>query len=149
MAETDLEQYKMHREEVMLYIQQIFRTELSALLAVGAVYAWLIHEAETVFIEGRLWYVPSCVILLAGFRCSHLVFEMQRIGMFLSHIENVAFKGDGWEHFKRKLSKRWSDQASTSFSTLIWISAFLGSAWMSNYLYHHQPHAAIPSILIH
>ena len=86
-----LEQYKMHREEIMLFIQQMFRTELSAVLAVGAVYAWLIHEAETVHVWGCLWFVPPFVILLSAARCFHLVLEMKRIGRYLSHFEEIAF----------------------------------------------------------
>ena len=135
-----LEQYKLMREEVLLYIQLRYRTEFSTVIAVGLVYGWLIHEAETIHVQLFLWCVPTLITLVAAHHCYHFTKEMHRIGEFLYELENAASAEDarllGWEHHK---GKRF-DKKADFLTICIWMLVLLGSFILSCFLHHHQPH---------
>jgi hypothetical protein len=133
------EQYKALREEIMLYIQQVYRTELSAAVAVGATYAWLLvnksSAAPVIKVPAIVWAIPPFLIFLSLVRCSLLVLEMKRIAIYLKRIEEAAFGSDpqlpGWERFKVSKMGSSFDKKTIATAGFLWVTAQVATVWFS------------------
>jgi len=133
---NQLEQYKMLREEILLYIKQMFLTESWAAIAVGAVYTWLlVHKDTSPQVPSLVWAIPPFVLILGAVRCVHLVMEMHRIGRYLRNIEQAAFGDDlktpGWERFKQSENRHWFDKIQEIIAGLMWVAGIIAAVLFS------------------
>jgi cytochrome c-type biogenesis protein CcmH/NrfF len=69
----------MMREEILLYITQIFKTETMVVLAVGALYGWLALNPEASRSYPLIWFLPPLLVLIGILHCAFLVSELTRI----------------------------------------------------------------------
>jgi hypothetical protein len=126
------DQYKMLREEIMMYIRETYRTEFSAALAVGVVYTWLLLHKGDATAPRVAWFVPPFVLLLSAIRCLTLIVQIRIIASYLRRIEERIFHGDeqlpGWERYMLGGHHRWFINSANLFAVAVWILAILGSA---------------------
>jgi hypothetical protein len=126
------DQYKMLREEIMMCIRETYRTELSAALAVGVAYTWLLLHKSDAAAPRIAWFVPSFVLFVSAIRCLTLTVQIRIIASYLRRIEENTFGSDqhlpGWERYMLSGQKRWFINIANIFAVGVWILAILGSA---------------------
>jgi hypothetical protein len=129
------DEYKALRDEMLQHIQQIYRTETYAAVAVSGCYTWLIlQKHNSVSLPFVIWLIPPTILLLSSLRCLHLVRNMEIIGRYLTLIEKDAFndsKVPGWERFKTDKTNRFLDQQSNILAGGIWVLAIATSIILS------------------
>jgi len=133
---THLDEYKMRHDEIIQYIQEIYRTQLWGAIVIGYVYTWLILNKRKIPFR-FIWFIPSIAILICAFKCLDLTIRINHIGKYLQLIEEVAFGGDvklpGYEHFKLNYQTG-MDTFSEAFSWIAWGFIVLGSFKVSQLL---------------
>lgn len=58
-----IEEFKALRSEIELYLAEIRRLERNTIIAVGTIWAWLLHERVT---DARVWSIPIVLTLHSG-----------------------------------------------------------------------------------
>ena len=129
---THGDEYKMLREEIMLRIKATHQTELFGAIGVGLVYSWLIlHKSD--ISSPILWFIGPTVVLLCAISNFVNIYEMRRIGEYLSRIEEAAFGADekliGWEREQRVQHR--AVNAHFALSVIIWVLVFGVTIWAS------------------
>ena len=134
------DQYKMLRKEIMINIRETYRTELSAALAVGVVYTWLLLHRGEVGAPRVTWFVPPFILLISAIRCLTLTVQIRIIASYLRRIEESVFGGDeqlpGWERYMWGGHQRLFINTANIFAVGVWILAILGSMTASWFLSH-------------
>jgi hypothetical protein len=92
-----LEEYKSLRKEVELYLTESRSQERYTLVAVGAIWAWLILNRID---DLLLWWVPIILTLAVSIRMAAILKHFANINEYLKTVED-EFKVIGWEHKKK------------------------------------------------
>ena len=125
---SQLDQYKMLRDEVMQYMREAYNTQVAAAIAAASVYTWLLLHKHDVP-SRAVWFVPPCVILVGALRAFELTLRIRSIGGYLKRIESCASGPDselsGWEHYKS--AHRWIDISANLSAIIIWSLEFAAS----------------------
>ena len=126
-----LAQYQMLREEIMQYIRDLGHALLMAFIGVGTAYTWLLLHHGTL-IPRILWFVPSCIILVCGFRSVDLSLRIKAIAKYLRSVEEEILGNDakvrGWE---RSQCFKSFGMMSSVLATSLWLIGFLGTIILS------------------
>ena len=127
---TDLDQYKMLREELMQHFREVYRTEISGAIAVGAVYTWLLLHKQGIT-PRAIWFIPPLVIFVCAIRCLALAISIKVIAGYLRRIEEAAFGQDdilpGWERYISERGRRRLLLSFYVFAAVAWGLMFAGS----------------------
>ena len=99
-----LEEFQSLRKEIELYLAECRSQERYTLIALGAIWAWLISNRIH---NGFLWFIPVVLTLSASIRMLAMLGHFNHLGDYIKSTETV-FGTEGWEH-KRK---RWTLGAS-------------------------------------
>lgn len=122
------DQYKMLREEIMLYASEIYRTEVYGSIAVGSIYTWLLLHKNDITTR-PVWFIAPCLIFVCAIRCLIFIVRIKSIAGYLMRIEEIVFKQEdkllGWERYKHCI--RWIDITDNIIAILAWTLAFTGS----------------------
>ena len=115
-----LEEYKNLRKEIEIYITESRTQERYAVLAVAAIWTWLIANHKT---SGALWLVPLLPTALIAFRAVAMQRHFSDLKGYIKDLED-AFGTAGWEHRERK----WNVGVANIVLTLVLLTAAL-VAW--------------------
>ena len=126
---SNLDQYKMLREEIMEHIREANRTGFWGVTAAGIVYAWLIVHKDAS--PPAAWYISPCVILFCGLRILTITLRMRSVAEYLRRIEKIAFgqKSElpGWERYLDENVGHFKLFNSASNAIVFWILMFITS----------------------
>ncbi len=89
-----LEEYKSLRKEIELYLTESRSQERYTLIAVGAIWAWLMINRLT---SGLLWSVPIILTVAASIRMIAILQHFTHMGEYIKALEG-KFTVRGWEH---------------------------------------------------
>jgi hypothetical protein len=89
-----LEEFKALRSEIELYLAEIRGLERNTIIAVGAIWAWLIHERVT---DPLAWSIPVTLTLVIALRLIAVGLHFNDVRSRIKQIEK-SFKVEGWEH---------------------------------------------------
>lgn len=129
-----LDQYKISKDEIMQYLREIYRTELSGAIAAGAIYTWLLlHKGD---VTSRVaWFIAPCLIFVCAVRCLELTLRITYLGRYLRQIEEVIFgsgtKLPGWERYRLIHRHRRFDIFFNIIAGIAWAGMFIGSIVLS------------------
>jgi hypothetical protein len=115
-----LEEYRSLRKEIEMYITESRTQERYAVIAVAAIWTWLIVNKQT---SSALWILPVLATALIAFREFAIRRHFQDIKDYIKTLEG-AFDVKGWEHTTR----RWSlGSANTLLTSVLFVIALF--AW--------------------
>ena len=89
-----LEEFKALRSEIELYLTEVRGLERNTIIAVGAIWAWLIHERV---IDIWAWSIPIALTLVVAVRVAAVSIHFNSTRSRIRVIED-EFKVLGWEH---------------------------------------------------
>lgn len=130
-----LDHYKILKDEIMQYIREIYRTELSGAIAAGAIYTWLLTH-KTNITSRAVWFIAPCLIFIGALRSLELTLRITYLGAYLKRIEEVIFGRNaelpGWEHYKlTHHNHRTFDILFNISAGIAWAVVFIGSIILS------------------
>jgi hypothetical protein len=137
MAEelSNLEQYKMLREEIMQHMSEMYRTDFWGAAAIATVYSFLFSKAHS---GDLMWFIPPVVLFVAGVRVCVIFRRMQLIGKYLELIEEDTFTVDskliGWQRY---LSEEGREKPTVLIAICIWFVVLVAAFFASFYFYCH------------
>jgi hypothetical protein len=113
----------------------MYRTEFWGAAGLAAVYSFLFNKAH----QGDLmWFIPPCVLFVAGVRAFMLFRRMQLVAKYLELIEEDTFTVNpnflGWQRY---LSQKGREKPTVRIAILIWAVVLAASVVASFYFYHH------------
>jgi len=94
-----LEEYRQLRQEILLVLQRTDVLERNALLACGAIWAWLATHVENLQYKMVVW-VPLFISVLFALKSGSLRYGQHRITRYLQRIEQTLglAEGLGWHN---------------------------------------------------
>lgn len=92
-----LEEYKALRKEIELYLTESRSQERYTLIAVWAIWAWLITNKQ---MSALLWSVPIILTLATSVRMWAMLRHFGNMGKYIRTLEG-KFNVNGWEHQKK------------------------------------------------
>lgn len=101
-SEFHLKEYDCLRREIELHTQEARSLERNSLIAVGAIWAWLLHNAVKDAIPAWAFFIPCLFSVLRPIRAYGINQTFDELGEYIREIENSFHKVDGprgWEHF--------------------------------------------------
>lgn len=137
MAEelSNLEQYKMLREEIMQHMREMYRTEFWGAAAIAAVYSFLFNKAHR---GDLMWFIPPFFLFVAGVRAYVIFKRIQLIAKYLELIEEDTFTVDpkliGWQRY---LSQEGREKPTVRIAICIWFVVLVAAFFASFYFYRH------------
>ena len=100
MADLYKEEYQTLRKEVETAMSELNTLESSALLAVAAIFAWLVtHKSDGVIRLG--WFIPAALVFFCILRAWSINRHLGWLGEYLKGHESAHIQPQlrGWEHF--------------------------------------------------
>jgi thiol:disulfide interchange protein len=136
---SQVDEYKVLREEIAMRQKEIYKIELWALIAIAAFFAWcLLHDKEAAHLPRIVFIIPSVIAFLCSLRCLDHTLHINWIGEYIQKLEQSAFKNEsdprGWEHFYRQVRRRRLVIIFNVIAGLFWlvliVGSLLASLWM-------------------
>ena len=141
---SHLDEYKMLRDEIARYQQEIHRTWLWAIITAGAIYTWLvIHRAlindlpkSSSFL---LFFLPTFFLFVCGLRYYSFTIRINTITNYLLKVEEDAFRQEnnpelpGFLHFSKDAKFRGVSLSVISLNVtfILWLSLIICSFFLS------------------
>jgi hypothetical protein len=88
-----IEEFKALRSEIELYLAEIRGLERNTIIAVGTIWAWLLHERVT---DARVLSIPIVLTLIVALRIIAVSLHFNSTRARIKQIEE-AFDVEGWE----------------------------------------------------
>ena len=132
---SHLDQFKMKHDEILQHMRDISRLEVAAIVASGAIYAWLLVNKDKALVPAPAWFIAPIIIGLCGLKCLEISVRIRLIAKYLRCIETDAFgkeeKQDlpGYERYNYNL--RGYDRMVLSIWGGMWVVVFGLSFWAS------------------
>jgi hypothetical protein len=92
-----LAEYNALRKEVEIYLQESRSQERYTLIAVGAIWAWLVVNHLT---SKLLWLIPVLLTAATTLRMGAILLHFGNLKRYISRLES-KFESPGWEHVKK------------------------------------------------
>src|SRR5438552_586158 len=127
---THLDQYKALREEILQHLREIYRTELSCAIAVGAVYTWIMLHKQDIGVR-IVWFIPPCILVACAVRCLALTLQIKAASGYLRRVEEAAFgdgtKIPGWERYVHQGRQKLLVRIFDIVAGVVWVVAIIAS----------------------
>jgi hypothetical protein len=131
---SNLEQYKMLREEIIQHIREMYRTDFWGAAAIAALYSFLFNKVHS---GNLMWFIPPFFLLIAGVRVLVIFKRMELIAKYLELIEEVTFndpKVIGWQRY---LNKEGHQKPPVRIAICIWVVVLVAAVGGSYYFYRY------------
>ena len=137
MNELCKEEYETLRKEVEAAMAELKELESRALLAVAAIFTWLVTQRS----EGLIrlgWLVPAALVLFFILRAIAINKHLGWLGEYLKQHEEKYMQPDmlGWEHFlsepcsgSRAPRRSFRGKTTMWFWAILFVTTFLGGCF--------------------
>lgn len=129
MSDFDLrkEEYSTLRKEMDTQMAELALIERNCILAVAAVYVWLVGGGAGSSLAKAGWYIPVLFAVFGGLRSLSVGLHIFTVGKYIYLVESAYLTDPalprGWEHFLAAPEQR--RRIRTGITVLFWLS-FLG-----------------------
>jgi hypothetical protein len=132
------EEYLALRKEVENALADLSSLERNCVLAMSAVYAWLISKGFSAGMDGVLgWGIPLLLSLFGALRCYSINRHLGTMGAYIAKIEAINKPGGeewvGWETFFRNTGggiqttiRMWFWGVLITFALVVWLLKVCG-----------------------
>ena len=129
-----LEEYKAVRAEIMFYLREIEQLSRVALVAVAAIYVWILTsfepEADLERLAVAIWWLPSVVIAVSWKKTEDMIRRIRTLADYLVRVQARFADAElgGWETFARgeaRITRR--NRAGDWTSRLVWAVSLIAS----------------------
>ena len=137
--EKQQKQYDTLREEAVSLFEETRRMEVYTVVAVAALYAWLLKENPQ-GIHVRALFIGTGLVLLAGIRCYVLRRRIQDTAKYLLRIEEFLFGANpphvknlpGWEHYlsRGKGKPKPLSWVAVAFWIILFVATIIAPIWI-------------------
>ena len=144
---SHLDEYKMLRDEITLYQQEIHRTWLWAIITAGAIYTWLVtHRADINALPKSvsilLLFLPTFFLIVCCLRYYSFTHRINTINKYLLKVEEDAFGQEnnsefsGFLHFSEKTRFGGFSHSviSLNITIVLWLILICCSGFCSGFL---------------
>ncbi|NNB43294.1 hypothetical protein [Pseudomonas chlororaphis] len=116
------EEYLTLRKEVEVAVAELAALERNAILAIAAIYSWLIAAKFTIPLASLAWSIPLLISLFSALRSFNVGQHLQRLSAYIKKIEIEVAKDNqhatGWEHFHSEQTK---NKGRTKITVAFWV----------------------------
>lgn len=111
MTAYHLEEYKAVREEIMFHLREIEQLSRVALVAVAAIYVWILSSFEPERgmerIAVAIWWLPSIVIAVSWKKTEDMIRRVRTLADYLEKFQEIFAdpRLGGWETYARGEAK--------------------------------------------
>ena len=115
-----LEEYKAVRAEIMFYLREIEQLSRVALVAVAAIYVWILTsfepEQDLERLAVAIWWLPSVVIAVSWKKTEDMIRRIRTLADYLVRMQ-ARFADASWAVGKRSPAARPGSRGATARGT--------------------------------
>lgn len=116
------EEYLTLRKEVEAAVAELASLERNAILAIAAIYSWLVTAKLAIPFSYLAWSIPILISLFSALRSFNVGQHLQRLSDYIKKIEVEVSQSNqhakGWEHFHSDKTK---NKHRTKITVAFWL----------------------------